>query len=58
MTALHRSNNVWRALEAYQRLRGSLVEELGLEPSAPLQRLHQSILSADPKLDLGVSSSA
>ncbi|MFF7354196.1 MULTISPECIES: AfsR/SARP family transcriptional regulator [Streptomyces] len=51
MTALHRSNKAWRALEAYQRLRGSLVEELGLEPSPGLQRLHQSILSADPSLD-------
>ncbi|MFJ4783542.1 BTAD domain-containing putative transcriptional regulator [Streptomyces sp. NPDC088794] len=49
MTALYRSNKAWRALEAYQRLRGSLVEELGLEPSPPLQRLHQSILSMDPE---------
>jgi len=58
MTALHRSNNAWRALEAYQRLRGSLVEELGLEPSPRLQRLHQSILSADPALDAVPSSAA
>ena len=54
MTALHRSGSAWRALEAYQRLRGSLVEELGIEPSSRLRRLHQSILAADPALDLEV----
>lgn len=50
MRALHRAGGSWRALEAYQRLRGSLVRELGLEPSAPLQQLHQAVLSGD--LDL------
>ncbi|MFE4454964.1 BTAD domain-containing putative transcriptional regulator [Streptomyces sp. NPDC056796] len=54
MTALHRSGGAWRALEAYQRLRVTLVDELGLEPSARLQRLHQAVLSADPALDLPV----
>jgi DNA-binding SARP family transcriptional activator len=58
MTALHRSNNAWRALEAYQRLRGSLVEDLGLEPSPRLQRLHQAILCADPELDRAMPSPA
>jgi DNA-binding SARP family transcriptional activator len=48
MRALHRSGGSWRALEAYQRLRGSLVRELGLEPSATLQELHQAVLSGDP----------
>jgi DNA-binding SARP family transcriptional activator len=57
MTALHRSGGAWRALEAYQRLRVTLVEELGLEPSARLQRLHQAVLSADPALDLPVAAS-
>ncbi|MEU8710113.1 AfsR/SARP family transcriptional regulator [Streptomyces sp. NPDC048565] len=57
MTALHRSGGAWRALEAYQRLRVTLVEELGLEPSARLQRLHQAVLSADPALDLPVPAS-
>ncbi|MFP3991474.1 AfsR/SARP family transcriptional regulator [Streptomyces sp. E11-3] len=56
MTALHRSGSAWRALEAYQRLRGSLVDELGLEPSPRLQRLHQAVLSADPGLDLKASA--
>ena len=39
MLALHRSGGSWRALEAYQRLRGVLVAELGLEPSASLRQL-------------------
>ncbi|MER0443336.1 AfsR/SARP family transcriptional regulator [Streptomyces sp. Edi4] len=57
MTALHRSNNAWRALEAYQRLRTALVDELGMEPSPRLQRLQQSVLNADPTLDFQVSTS-
>jgi DNA-binding SARP family transcriptional activator len=47
MTALNRSGRRYEALEAYRRLRSVLIEELGLEPSAPLQRLHQSLLTAD-----------
>lgn len=56
MLALYRCGRVSRALEAYQRLRDALVEELGLEPSARLRQLHQLILVADPQLDdtLGV----
>jgi DNA-binding SARP family transcriptional activator len=56
MTALHRSGSSWRALESYQRLRTTLVDELGLEPSPRLQRLHQAVLSADPELDLNVTA--
>ncbi|MEC4017641.1 AfsR/SARP family transcriptional regulator [Streptomyces sp. H27-D2] len=52
MTALHRSGNAWRALESYQRLRGTLIDELGMEPSPKLQRLHQAVLSGDPRLDV------
>ncbi|WP_377270048.1 BTAD domain-containing putative transcriptional regulator [Peterkaempfera sp. SMS 1(5)a] len=52
MLATHRSGGAWRALEAYQRLRGTLVHELGLEPSPKLQRLHHAVLSGDPGLDL------
>jgi DNA-binding SARP family transcriptional activator len=47
MTALGRSGRRCEALDVYRRLRAMLIEELGLEPSAPLQRLHQSLLSAD-----------
>ncbi|RKN43906.1 AfsR/SARP family transcriptional regulator [Streptomyces hoynatensis] len=45
MVALHRAGSSWRALEAYQRLRGTLVSELGLEPSQRLQRIQQAVLS-------------
>ncbi|MCX4856303.1 AfsR/SARP family transcriptional regulator [Streptomyces canus] len=47
LTALHRTGHRWRALEAYRRLRDIMVEELGLEPSSRLRRLHQAILSGD-----------
>ncbi|WP_433547539.1 AfsR/SARP family transcriptional regulator [Streptomyces sp. CA-294286] len=53
MTALHRAGGSWRALEEYQRLRDALVEELGMEPSARIQRLHRAVLNADPALDFG-----
>lgn len=46
MLALHRSGRRSEALEVYQRLRGTLVRELGLEPSAALRRLQRSILTA------------
>jgi DNA-binding SARP family transcriptional activator len=51
MVALHRSGGSWRALEAYQRLRGALVTELGLEPSPSLRQLHHAVLSGDTALD-------
>ncbi|MDX6313960.1 MAG: hypothetical protein QOF84_4363 [Streptomyces sp.] len=51
MVALHRSGSSWRALEAYQRLRTTLVRELGLEPSNKLRRLHHAVLSGDAGLD-------
>ncbi|MEU2420968.1 AfsR/SARP family transcriptional regulator [Streptomyces sp. NPDC007851] len=52
MLALHRSGRRGEALDVYQRLRTLLVRELGLEPSARLRRLQQSILQAaadDPR---------
>ncbi|MFI8965344.1 BTAD domain-containing putative transcriptional regulator [Streptomyces sp. NPDC053493] len=52
MRALHRTGGSWRALEAYQRLRDSLVHELGLEPSTALQELHRAVLSGDADLVL------
>ncbi|WP_320065217.1 BTAD domain-containing putative transcriptional regulator [Micromonospora sp. RTGN7] len=47
MTALYRSGRRHEALEAYRRLRAVFTKELGLEPSPAVQRLHQSLLSAD-----------
>ncbi|MFJ3421996.1 BTAD domain-containing putative transcriptional regulator [Streptomyces sp. NPDC086082] len=48
MVALHRAGRRGEALDVYQRLRATLVTELGLEPSAPLGRLQRSILTARP----------
>ncbi|MGW2248811.1 AfsR/SARP family transcriptional regulator [Kitasatospora sp. NPDC001660] len=49
MLALHRSGRRGEALEVYQRLRATLVRELGMEPSAALRRLQRSILVAAPE---------
>ncbi|MFD7904743.1 BTAD domain-containing putative transcriptional regulator [Kitasatospora sp. NPDC059722] len=49
MLALHRSGRRGEALEAYQRLRNTLVRELGMEPSAGLRRLQRTILLAGPE---------
>ncbi|MET9445061.1 AfsR/SARP family transcriptional regulator [Streptomyces sp. NPDC006610] len=48
MLALHRSGRRSEALETYQRLRATLVRELGLEPSADLRRIQRLILTAGP----------
>lgn len=57
MLALHRSGRRGEALDVYQRLRGVLVRELGLEPSASLRRLQRSILMAGPESPAGVAES-
>ncbi|MFF7452234.1 MULTISPECIES: BTAD domain-containing putative transcriptional regulator [unclassified Streptomyces] len=49
MLALYRSGRRGEALEVYQRLRATLVRDLGLEPSAGLRRLQRSILTANPE---------
>lgn len=50
MLALHRSGRRSEALAAYEHLRRTLVRELGLEPSAELQRMQRSILIASPDI--------
>jgi DNA-binding SARP family transcriptional activator len=52
MLALYRSGRQAEALDAYRRARGTLVEELGIEPGKDLQALHEAILSQDPSLDV------
>ncbi|MFI9364416.1 BTAD domain-containing putative transcriptional regulator [Kitasatospora sp. NPDC053057] len=51
MTALYRSGSPWRALDAFRALRRTLIDELGVEPSGRLQRLHQAVLAGDPALE-------
>ena len=51
MTALYRSGRKWRALEVFRRLRDTLVNELGVEPSPHVQQVQHAILNSDPKLD-------
>jgi DNA-binding SARP family transcriptional activator len=50
MLALYRSGRQAEALEAYREGRHVLVEELGIEPSPPLQELERAILRQDPSL--------
>jgi DNA-binding SARP family transcriptional activator/Tfp pilus assembly protein PilF len=50
MLALYRAGRQADALNAFRDARRQLRDELGVEPSAPLQQLHQQILTADPAL--------
>jgi len=50
MLALYRADRQADALAAFRDARRHLHDELGVEPGAALQQLHQQILAADPKL--------
>jgi DNA-binding SARP family transcriptional activator len=52
MVALYRSGRQAGALGVYRRLRQRLIDELGVEPSPQLQRMHQAMLAVDPRLDI------
>ncbi|HSJ51738.1 MAG TPA: BTAD domain-containing putative transcriptional regulator [Actinomycetota bacterium] len=52
MLALYRSGRQADALSAFGRARRTLVEEIGVDPSSDLIRLHERILAQDPALDL------
>ncbi|MFH9728095.1 BTAD domain-containing putative transcriptional regulator [Streptomyces sp. NPDC017254] len=47
MLALHRSGRQAEAFSVYRRLRRSLVDELGTEPGAAVQRAHQEVLAGE-----------
>jgi DNA-binding SARP family transcriptional activator len=51
MLALYRAERQADALSAYAEARRTLVDDLGIEPSEALQRLHQAILRHDPSLE-------
>jgi DNA-binding SARP family transcriptional activator/tetratricopeptide (TPR) repeat protein len=50
MLALYRADRQVDALAAYQRLRGSLNDELGIDPSPALRALETAVLRQDPQL--------
>jgi predicted ATPase/DNA-binding SARP family transcriptional activator len=59
MVALYRSGGPpGRRLGAYQQAREVLAEELGIDPSPELQRLHHQILLQDPALEAAVPDRA
>ncbi|MGN9913826.1 BTAD domain-containing putative transcriptional regulator [Phytohabitans sp. LJ34] len=50
MIALYRSGRAADALSAFQEARRYLIDELGLEPTEQLRRVHEQILSGDPAI--------
>jgi tetratricopeptide (TPR) repeat protein len=58
MLALYRAGRQAEALAAFRDARRYLQGELGVEPSAPLQDLHQQVLTADPALAAVVPAEA
>ncbi|MEV0452254.1 BTAD domain-containing putative transcriptional regulator [Streptomyces sp. NPDC050600] len=58
MLALYRSGRAADALTHYRQVQRQLAEELGVDPGAPLRRLHQRILTSDPVLALPSPQSA
>ena len=49
--AMYRCGRQAAALEAYQELRVKLAEELGVDPTPELRRLHQAVLRQEPRLE-------
>jgi DNA-binding SARP family transcriptional activator/tetratricopeptide (TPR) repeat protein len=58
MLARYRGGEPSRALEVYRSSRRRLVAELGVEPGAELQELHEAVLRTDPALDLAAAPAA
>jgi YVTN family beta-propeller protein len=51
MLALYRAGRQTEALQAYQRARKTLVDEVGVEPGDELRALERAVLAQDPALD-------
>ncbi|WP_329106914.1 tetratricopeptide repeat protein [Micromonospora sp. NBC_01699] len=52
MVALYRGGRHNEAVEAYQRLRGHLAEQLGVEPGPRAAHVYTAVLRRSPELDL------
>ena len=53
MLALYRTSRQAEALAAFDRARRILADELGIDPSPELRRLHERVLQQSPDLDVG-----
>lgn len=51
MLALYRGGRQAEALEAYREIYQRMADDLGVEPGARLQQMHQRMLAGDPGLD-------
>lgn len=51
MIAFYQSGRISDALDVYRRLRQSVVDDLGLEPSREVRSIHEAILSSDERLN-------
>jgi DNA-binding SARP family transcriptional activator len=51
MIALYRSGRQSQAMDAYRRLRATMIEQLGVEPSARLRQLHHVLLTGKSLAD-------
>ena len=58
MLALYRSGRQGEALRVYQRLRTTLAEELGIDPSLELRTVQRQVLDQDPALQLAARAQA
>jgi len=55
MLALYRDGRQADALVVFRNARRVLIDEVGVEPGAELQRLHGQILNADPALNVSIA---